>query len=251
MVDMRSTLLRPQATEEARSTHWSLACAPSVRRPSNPGPPIEAQELRRRPNHRWPATTPSRNRACLGLWIGRSNAESVERHSTAKYAEAVHQYDNGEQSRHQRDPPTTCGLSVEIGETLGANCRCQRLCALPTSWQAFAQIHPHRTRPGVKQFIRAYDGPKLKGRRSSQNNCDLARNALHAWACALGTLGTPMPLWREKQAPALRPLLKEYCEYRRAYDGVSESTLVRDIETARGFLVQLRRAKKSIEQASA
>src|ERR1017187_2063076 len=106
-----------------------------------------AQELRRRPSHRWPATTPSRNRACLGLWIGRSNAESVERHSTAKYAEAVHQYDNGEQSRHQRDPPTTCQLSVEIGETLGANCRCQRLCALPTSWQAFAQIHPHRTRP--------------------------------------------------------------------------------------------------------
>ena len=147
MVDMRSTLLRPQATEEARSTHWSLACAPSVRRPSNPGPPIEAQELRRHPNHRWPATTPSRNRACLGLWIGRSNAESVERHSTAKYAEAVHQYDNGEQSRHQRDPPTTCGLSVEIGETLGANCRCQRLCTLPTSWPAFAQIHPHRTRP--------------------------------------------------------------------------------------------------------
>ena len=108
----------------------------------------------------------------------------------------------------------------------------------------------HLTASGVKQFIRAYDGPKLKGRRSSQNSRDLARNALHAWACALGTLGTPMPLWREKQAPALPPLLKEYCEYRRAHNGVSESTLVRDIETARGFLVQLRRAKKSIEQAA-
>jgi len=66
----------------------------------------------------------------------------------------------------------------------------------------------------------------------------------------LGTLGSPMPLWREKQAPALPPLLKEYCAYRRAHNGVSESTLVRDIETARGFLVQLRRAQKSIEQAA-
>jgi integrase/recombinase XerD len=108
----------------------------------------------------------------------------------------------------------------------------------------------HLTASGVKRFIRAYDGPKLKGRRSSQNSRDLARNALHAWACALGTLGSPMPLWREKQAPALPPLLKEYCAYRRAHNGVSESTLVRDIETARGFLVQLRRAQKSIEQAA-
>ena len=92
--------------------------------------------------------------------------------------------------------------------------------------------------------------PSSRGVEVLRTDCDLARNALHAWACALGTLGTPMPLWREKQAPALPPSLKEYCEYRRAHNGVSESTLARDIETARGFLVQLRRAKKSIEQAA-
>jgi site-specific recombinase XerD len=41
-------------------------------------------------------------------------------------------------------------------------------------------------------------------------------------------------------------LLKDYCHYRRAHDGVSDATLVRDVETARGFLTQLRRERKPI-----
>src|SRR5260370_37553123 len=48
----------------------------------------------------------------------------------------------------------------------------------------------------------------------------------------------------------LSPLLKEYCHYRRVHNGVSERTLVRDVETARGFLGQLSRRRKSIPRTA-
>ncbi len=105
------------------------------------------------------------------------------------------------------------------------------------------------TAAGVQRFTRAYVGPRLRGRLSSRNSCNLANNALHAWACALGALGIPLPPWHDKRAPQLSPLLKEYCHYRRAHNGVSDGTLVRDVETARGFLGQLRREGKSIRLA--
>jgi site-specific recombinase XerD len=102
------------------------------------------------------------------------------------------------------------------------------------------------TTGGVRRFIRGYVGARLRGRPSAQNSRNLASNALHAWACALGALGMPVPSWRHKQAPYLSPLLREYCHYRRVHNGVSDSTLVRDVETARGFLRQLRREKRPI-----
>src|SRR5258708_21051065 len=68
----------------------------------------------------------------------------------------------------------------------------------------------HLTRVGVQRFIRAYAGPRLKGRQSAQNSRNLASNALHAWAYALGALGMPLPPCRDKHAPPLPPLLKEY-----------------------------------------
>ena len=108
----------------------------------------------------------------------------------------------------------------------------------------------HLTAVGVRRFTRAYAGPRLRGRQSAQNSRNLAGNALHAWACALGAVGVPLPPWREKHAPLLSPLMKEYCHYRRAHNGVSESTLGRDVETARGFLGQLRRGTKSIARAA-
>ena len=108
----------------------------------------------------------------------------------------------------------------------------------------------HLTAVGVRRFIRTYKGPRLKGRRSSGNSRNLANNALHAWACALGTMGTPMPPWRDRRPLLLSPLLKEYCHYRRVHNGISESTLVRDVETARGFLVQLGRRRKSVSNAA-
>ena len=108
----------------------------------------------------------------------------------------------------------------------------------------------HLTAAGVRRFTRAYAGPRLRGRLSAENSRNLAGNALHAWACALGALGVPLPAWREKCAPPLSPLMKEYCHYRHAHGGVSESTLVRDVETARGFLGQLQRRTKSITRAN-
>lgn len=106
------------------------------------------------------------------------------------------------------------------------------------------------TAAGVRRFTRDYVGPRLMGRQSSQNSWNSANNALHAWAWALGALGTPLPTWREKHVPSLSPVLKEYCHYRRAHNGVSDRTLVRDVETARGFLGQLRRETKSIKVAT-
>src|ERR1700756_1211864 len=84
------------------------------------------------------------------------------------------------------------------------------------------------TAAGVRRFTHAYTGPRLRGRRSSKESRNLASNALHAWACALGALGTSLPPWRVKHVSPLSPLLKEYCHYRRVHNGVSERTLVRD-----------------------
>jgi site-specific recombinase XerD len=103
---------------------------------------------------------------------------------------------------------------------------------------------------GVRRFAHAYSGPRLRGRRSSKESRNLASNALHAWACAVQALGTPLPPWRDRHVPPLSPLLKEYCHYRRAHNGVSDRTLVRDIETAHGFLGQLRRGGKTVARAT-
>ncbi len=108
------------------------------------------------------------------------------------------------------------------------------------------------TAAGVRRFVRSYSGPRLKGRRSAQGTRAGARNALHAWACALRAMGTSLPPWRDdhRRPSPLPPVLHEYCHYRRAHNGVSDRTLVRDVETARGFLEQLRRGKKLIEQST-
>jgi integrase/recombinase XerD len=100
----------------------------------------------------------------------------------------------------------------------------------------------------VGRFLGVYAGPRLKRRTSAQNSRKLAKNALHAWACALQTLGTPLPPWCEKKTPSLPPLLNEYRHYRRAHNGASEGTLKRDLETAASFLRHLQRRTKSIEQ---
>jgi hypothetical protein len=71
----------------------------------------------------------------------------------------------------------------------------------------------HLTAVEVQRFTRAYTGPRLRGRQSSQQSRNLASNALHAWACALGALGIPLPPWRDKRVPSLSPLPKEYCHY--------------------------------------
>ena len=99
------------------------------------------------------------------------------------------------------------------------------------------------TLSGLARFVR-----RLRGWTSAQNSRNLANRALHAWACALQTLGTPLPPWREKQTPSLPPLLDEYRHYRRVHNGTSEGTLLRDLKTAGSFLKHLQRRTKSIEQ---
>src|SRR5690348_7103656 len=57
----------------------------------------------------------------------------------------------------------------------------------------------------VKRFTADYVGPRIK-RRLGSSSCNTARNALHAWYCALQALGTPLQPWREKTAPPLAAL---------------------------------------------
>lgn len=102
----------------------------------------------------------------------------------------------------------------------------------------------------VEPFLRADDLARHKGRGSAQNSRLLANKALHAWACALKTMGRPIPLWRETHEKPLPVQLQEYCQYRRAHNGVSERTLARDVETASAFLKQLGLRKKPIERAA-
>jgi integrase/recombinase XerD len=104
---------------------------------------------------------------------------------------------------------------------------------------------------GALHFAWNYIGPRLNGRRSSRSSRDFARSAIHAWACALRSLGVSVPMWKnEPEAPVLPPLLNEYCEYRRAHVGVAESTLERDISTVRQFLQHLRRRQSMLDRVA-
>ncbi len=102
----------------------------------------------------------------------------------------------------------------------------------------------------VLRFIGAYAGPRLKGRAAAGHTRNVARNALHAWACALRNLGMALPHWRTKQKRPMSPLISEYCQYRKTHNGVAEGTLGRDVATARGFLEELRRRRKSVARAT-
>jgi hypothetical protein len=89
---------------------------------------------------------------------------------------------------------------------------------------------------GVRRFTRTYIGPRLQGKRITCRTRDAAQNAIHAWACALRALGETVPAWHgEPKTRALSPLLNEYREYRRAHNGVAETTLIRDLDVAKAI----------------
>lgn len=103
---------------------------------------------------------------------------------------------------------------------------------------------------GVRRFTRTYAGPRLRGKRITGRTCDTAHNAIHAWVCALRTLGETLPAWQgQPKTRALSPLSNEYREYRRAHNGVAESTLVRDLDVARRFHQHLRGRRRTIRTA--
>jgi integrase/recombinase XerD len=104
---------------------------------------------------------------------------------------------------------------------------------------------------GALRFAQNYAGPRLNGRRSARSSRESARNAIHAWACALRSLGALVPAWKDKPEPlVLPPLLNEYCEYRRAHAGVAEATLTRDIDTVQRLLQYLRGRRRMLDHVA-
>lgn len=92
----------------------------------------------------------------------------------------------------------------------------------------------------VLAFAKGYVGPRCR-RPARESSRLAASNALHAWACALRSLGLSVPQWRPPPLiePAA-PLIQEYGEYRRVHRGVADGTLVHDMATASAFLQMMR-----------
>ena len=79
----------------------------------------------------------------------------------------------------------------------------------------------------VNQFARRY---AQKHHIDSACACRSARNALHAWAATLASLGVLTPAWKEPvKRRCQSPLLKEYLEYRRIHRGPSATRERRDL----------------------
>jgi site-specific recombinase XerD len=101
---------------------------------------------------------------------------------------------------------------------------------------------------GLRLFLTSYSWPKAKGKPKAAS-LDSARSAVHAWACALRSMGEAVPAWRTPAlAAALPPLLSEYTAYRRAHNGVAEATLRRDLDTARRFLHCIRQRRRGLSR---
>jgi len=102
---------------------------------------------------------------------------------------------------------------------------------------------------GLQRFARCHSWPRVKGKPGTHTAAP-ARSAVHAWACAMRSLGEAVPAWRKQSVtPAALPrLLSEYADYRRAHNGVAESTLVRDLDTAKQFLKHLRQQRRRLDR---
>jgi integrase/recombinase XerD len=99
------------------------------------------------------------------------------------------------------------------------------------------------------RFTRLSARPRLGREQRARRTCEYARHAIHAWSCALRALGETVPAWRKpRERPQLNPLLSEYAEYRRAHNGVAESTLIRDLCIARKFLIHIRGRRRRVVQ---
>jgi site-specific recombinase XerD len=101
---------------------------------------------------------------------------------------------------------------------------------------------------GLKRFLGCYAWPRAKG-HPNVRSADTPRSAIHAWACALRALGEPVPAWRKQPAtPVLPSLLSDYAGYRKAHNGTAETTLSRDLDTARRFLQHLRGHRRPLKR---
>jgi len=106
------------------------------------------------------------------------------------------------------------------------------------------------TLEGALHFAQDYTGPRKRRLLAAQTR-HVARNALHAWACALRSLKVPVPPWRPKTPPIrLSPLLAAYCQHRRSHCDVAEATLGRDLKTAKAFLGLLGSQGKTVSRVT-
>jgi site-specific recombinase XerD len=97
-----------------------------------------------------------------------------------------------------------------------------------------------------RAFAKSYVG-RRRGRQVKASTRYVACKALHAWSCALQLLGESVPPWRPAPSPSRRSaLLTAYHEYRRCHRGVSERTLVRDLDVASAFATSLRSRGRGI-----
>ena len=93
---------------------------------------------------------------------------------------------------------------------------------------------------GVKRFSREYVGQRVKGPLNESSQY-AARNAIHAWACALCMIGEELPQWSQPlRRDRLPRVIEEYIEYRRVHRGVSSRTIDKDVDIATTFLSHLR-----------
>lgn len=107
----------------------------------------------------------------------------------------------------------------------------------------------HLTLAGVVAFSSTVIGLRHRHRIGPAGRA-LARNGLHAWSCALQTLGETVPCWRPLPPPPRLPaLLQAYADHRLRHRGVAASTVQRDIEVASEFVATLRSVHRSIAAA--
>jgi len=106
------------------------------------------------------------------------------------------------------------------------------------------------THADVVAYAKAYVGPR-RGRRVKQWSHHSARNAMHAWSCALQILGVGVPPWRTPAVSRRWPgLIEAYGEYRRSHRGIAASTLRRDMALASDFLQSLRSRSRRVAAIS-
>lgn len=116
-------------------------------------------------------------------------------------------------------------------------------------WRRDVDEIRHLTLAGVVAFFSTVTGLRRR-RRIGPAGRALARNSLHAWSCALQTLGIPVPCWRPLPRPPRLPvMLRAYAAHRLRHRGVAPRTARHDVEIASGFVAALRSRHRSIASA--
>lgn len=102
------------------------------------------------------------------------------------------------------------------------------------------------TLAGVQAFTATIIGARSR-RRMTPACRACARNNLHAWSCALQTLGVSVPGWIPSSPKRRLPIvLEKYVEFRRAHRGVATDTIHNDITVASAFLAFLQSRRRTL-----